>query len=96
VIIMRIAIPAFAALATVAVLAGCERPAPTTSTTTIVKEPIVQKETTKETIVQAPAPAPAEPAKPPQTETTQTTTRTRDTPYGTATKTESTTTKTTP
>jgi hypothetical protein len=91
---MKYAIPLFAALATVAALAGCERP--TNTTTTVVKEPIIQKETTKEVIVQQAPPAPAEPAKPASSETTQTTTRSRETPYGTATKTESTTTKTTP
>jgi len=103
---MRYALPAFAMIAAVAALTGCEPPTSTSSTTVVKEQPIVQKET-KETIVQAPAPststtiiqpapsAPAEPAKPESTETTQTTTRSRDTPYGQATRTDSTTTKTT-
>jgi hypothetical protein len=90
------AIPAIAVLA-LGLLAACDRPATTgTSTTTVVKEPtVVQKE--KETVVQpAPAPAPSttvnvDATKPANEETTKSTTTSRvDTPMGSATKTETT------
>jgi hypothetical protein len=91
----KYALPATLAAIAIGALAGCE-PATQTSSTTVVKEPVVQKET-KEVIVQAPAPAPAEPEKKPETtETTRSSTTTSvDTPAGTATRTDTTTTKTT-
>ncbi len=115
---------ALLAAATAVALAGCDRPS-TTSSTTVVKEPVAQnapavqkeKETViqkepviqkeeKETIVQAPS-QPAEShssstnvtidaGKPETTEKSRSTRTTRvDTPAGTATRTETQTTKTT-
>lgn len=105
---MRLALPALGAVLALGALAGCERPA-STSSTTIVKEPVVQKET-KETIVQnqtppSPSTTIVQPApnvtietekKPETTETSRSTTTSRvDTPYGSATRTDTETTKTT-
>jgi len=85
------------ALAAVAILAGCDRPA--TTSTTVVKEPATVQ---KETIVQRDAPpAPStnvtiDASKPATTETSKSTsTTTVDTPAGSATKTETTKTETT-
>src|SRR4051812_14338704 len=96
---MKYVISVLAAVS-IAALAGCDRPATTTSTT-VVKEPTAQT-TEKETIVKEPsttivqAPAQSTPATPETTEKSKSTrTTTVDTPYGTASKTETEVSKTT-
>ena len=100
---MKHALPAAIAVALFA-LAGCERPASTSSTTVVQptkeKETVVQRDvpTSSTTIVNPSAPAPSSStsvtidAAKPDTTTTQrsTTTEKVDTPLGTATRTETT------
>ena len=96
---MRHAMPLMILLAAGA-LAGCERPASTSSTTVVKEQPTVVKE--KETIVQRDVPAPSSntnvtiETKPQETtEASRTTSTTRiDTPAGTATRTDTQTTTT--
>lgn len=98
---MRYVITALTAAAFLA-LAGCDRPS-TTSSTTVVKEPVVQKEketvitqepsqpSSSTTVVQAP-----EQPQPTTTERSRSTTTSRvDTPVGSVTRTETETSKTT-
>ena len=103
----KLIVPAALALS-IAALAGCDRPATTTSTT-VVKEPaketVVQRDvpTSSTTLVNPSTPAPSsstnvtvDATKPSTSESSSSTSTTRvDTPAGSATKTERTKTETT-